>query len=264
MSWLQPQEPVFTQLFLDDIQQANRERGPKAKAFDTPFRFSDSGKCGRYLYYSASGYEGEPFDAASTLVTSIGTMLHEDVQEAIARAYSNAEFELPAQVGLSSGHTDGIIPTKQWGKVLYELKTMGGTAYKKSIGVGNKGFTDPGGPRRSAILQAALNAEAHDAETIIIGHLSLEAVSRGLAERIGLPEIQRVISEWIIPEEVWKPLATEEIIRQEDVYVHIQENSLPPRIAVDDDGKLMSLDPTNPRFWQCQYCSMRQHCLADN
>ena len=34
-------------------------------------------------------------------------------------------------------------------------------------------------------------------------------------------------------------------------------------IAIDDEGREVNLDPENDRFWQCHYCSYRNHCLAD-
>lgn len=261
--WKTPQEPRFTHLFVVEQMAENEARGSKPKAHDTPFRFSDSAKCSRYLAYSALGYPGEPFDAASTFVTGLGTMLHELVQEAIGRQHGDAQFEIASRTVYSSGHTDGLIPTDDLGLVQYELKTMGGTAYKKSIGINNKGMGTPGGPRFSAIVQAALNAQANGCDTVVIGHIALEAVSKQLAARTGLPELNRFIAEWVIPKEVWEPLADMETHRQTLILDDVHAGYLPVPIALDDDGVQISLNPDNARYWQCQYCSQRERCLDD-
>jgi hypothetical protein len=261
--WKIPVEPRFTQLFVAEIQEENRQRGKKPQAYNTPFRYSDSGKCARYLAYSTLGYVGDEFDMPSTFVTTLGTNIHELVQGAIGREYPEAMFEIPTQVVTSSGHSDGVIPTQDLGLVQYELKTMGGTAYKRSIGLNNRGLTAPAGPRYSAVLQAALNAKANDCDTIIIGHLALEAVSRQVAERVGLSEAQRFISEWVIPKEVWEPLADNEVSRQLFVLEELEDGYLPERVAIDDEGDEITLDPDNARFWQCHYCSMKSHCEND-
>lgn len=263
LDWKQPQEPLFSHYFIVDQMAENAERGKKPQAFDTPFRYSDSGKCARAMSYSALGYEGEPFDAPSTFVTGLGTHIHELVQAAIGKRHPDAQFEVASQVMTSSGHTDGIIPGTALGKVQYELKSMGGTAYKKSIGVNTRGLTEPSGPRFSAVLQAALNAQANDCDTIVIGHIALEAISRQMAIRLELSEARRFIAEWFIPKEVWEPLADGEILRQHRIIEDLDEGFLPPPIAIDDDGVGVNLDPSNNRYWQCHYCSYKTQCEAD-
>lgn len=262
--WKIPQEPRYTHYFLEDAMQANLDKGRKPQAFDTPFRYSDSGKCARAMAYSSMGYLGEPFDGPSTLVTNIGTYIHELVQESIGRRHADAQFEVASEVIVSSGHTDGLIPSEDLGLVQYELKTMGGTAFKKSIGFTNKGMSpNPQGPRYTAVLQAALNAQANNCDTIIIGHISLEAISRQAAARMGLSEWQRVIAEWVIPKEVWEPLAGQEIARQLAILDDLNSGYLPIPIAIDDDGGEVNLDPSNSRYWQCSYCSYKIQCEAD-
>jgi len=260
--WKQPVEPRFTQLFVEDQMARNAEQGKKAQAFNTPFRFSDSGKCGRALTYSHLGYEGEPFDAAGTFVTGLGTLLHELVQEAILQRYPDARFEVPSQSATSSGHADAIIPTDDLGLVLWELKTMNGTAAKKAIGFNTKGWGEPDGPRYSTIIQSALNAQANGCDTIVVGHIALEAISKGLAEKWDVSEMMRFIAEWIIPKEVWEPIADQETMRQLRILESIEEGNLPHRTAVDDDGMEISLDPEGSR-WQCQYCSYANQCKQD-
>ena len=262
-SWVQPIEPRFSNLFIEEWQEENRKKGKKPQAFDTPFRYSDAGKCTRYLCYASQAYEGEEFDKPSTFVTGLGTEIHEMVQGAISRKYPEALFEVPSHLVTSSGHTDGLIPTQDLGLVQYELKSMGGTAYKKSIGITNKGISNPTGPRYSAILQASLNAKANECDTVIIGHVALESVSRQLAERTGLSEVERFISEWIIPKEIWEPLADGEVVRQMGVLEDLEDGFFSERIAIGDGGEEVYLDPENPRYWQCSYCSMKSHCIKD-
>ena len=262
-NWKTPVEPRFTQLFVEDQMDRNAAQGKKAQAFDTPFRFSDSGKCGRALAYSSLGYEGEPFDAAGTFVTGLGTLLHEICQDAILKRYPDAQFETPTETKTSSGHADAIIPTEDLGLVLWELKTMNGTAAKKAIGFNTKGWGEAQGPRSSAVIQSALNAQANGCDTIVIGHIALEAISKGLAEKWEVPEMMRFISEWIIPKEVWEPIADRETARQLRIIDSMEDGFLPHRLAVDDDGMEISLDPENSRYWQCQYCSFIDRCKQD-
>jgi len=257
-----PVPPRYGHLWLEELQVQNIERGPKPKAFDTPFRYSDAGKCSRALAYSALGYESEPMDLAGTLVTTLGTDLHEKIQEAISNYYT-AEFEVPSQIGgLISGSADGVIDDGEF-KVLLEIKTMNGTAYKKSVGVSNKGVSSPSGPRASAIIQSALNAVANDCYVIRIVHVGTEAISKGLAERSGIDEIGRVIAEFEIPQEVFTVIADNEIMRLTNIMDTINDGDLPERIAIDDDLSPISLDPENPRYWQCQYCSYNETCKTD-
>jgi hypothetical protein len=263
--WKQPIEPLFSHLFVKKWMQENEARGKKPQAFPTPFRFSDAGKCARAMSYSSLGFEGEPFDGASTFVTGLGTEIHELVQAAISEAHPDAQFEIASKVyDLSSGHCDGIIPNTPVGdRVLYELKTMNGTAYKKSIGFTQGGIKNPQGPRHSAVLQAALNAQANDCDTIVIGHIALEAISRQAAARVGISEAHRFIAEWVIPKEVWEPLADGEVVRQLNITDEMKAGYLPTPIALDDEGREINLDPDNERFWQCHYCSYRKLCVQD-
>ena len=263
MDWKYPQEPVFAHLFVEDLMEANAQRGRKEQAFDTPFRYSDAGKCARSMAYSSLGLEGKPFDGPSTFVTTLGTEIHEWAQTALAKRFPTAQFEGKSQVATSSGHYDAMVETEEYGRVLWELKTMGGTAYTKSIGAGVKGMNTPGGPRFSAVLQAALNAHANDCETIIISHVALEAISRQKATRIGLPDWNRFIAEWVIPKEVWEPLANREIMRQVEILDDLNMGRLPLPVALNDKGDEEEQDPESGYGWMCVYCSHIDTCKQD-
>ena len=264
-NYREPFLPAFSHLWLEDLMAENEARGKKPQAFDTPFRYSDAGKCGRAMGYSALGYEGEPFDAAGTLVTTAGTYIHELVQAAIEKRFPGSKFEVPTSLYITSGHCDGIIETEEYGRVLYELKTMNGTGYRRSVGLTTTSLAKngPEGPRFSTILQSALNAQANDCDVIVIGHIGLEAVSRGVASRLGLNDWLRFISEFIIPKEIWEPLADEEISRQFQMVDAIKEGYLPDRFAVVEMDTILELDPESDRYWQCGYCSYREQCIQD-
>lgn len=261
-NWKIPVVPEYGQLWLEEKQRQDAELGDKPKAFDTPFRYSDSGKCARALAYSALNYPKDPFDMAGTMVTTLGTEIHEKIQNAISNYY-DASFEVPSQVGPTSGSADGIILDGEF-RILLEIKTMGGTAFKKSIGISYKGINNPSGPRTSALLQSALNAVANNCHYIVIVHVGTEAVSKGMAEKAGISEAERCVAEWVIPAEVFEPWADQEILRLTEIVEGLNEGYLPDRFAVADDFGLESLSPEGSReHWMCTYCSYKDQCLAD-
>jgi len=265
-NWKYAIRPQFTSLFVEDMQERNRELGPKPKAFDTPFRYSDSGKCARAMSYSYFDYPGEEFDLPSTFVTSLGTHLHELVQESIGRLYPEAQFEVASRCVTTSGSADAYIELDNGEKILYELKTINGTGFKKAIGLKTRppAISNPAGPRASAILQAAVNAKQLACDTVIIGLVSYEAISRQTAAAAGLSEIERFIAEWEIPREVWEPIADAEIIRQLRILEDLDENYLSDRFVIDDNMQEVMLAPEDSRQgWQCVYCSYSQQCLKD-
>ena len=97
----------------------------------------------------------------------------------------------------------------------------------------------------------------------MVGHIALEAISKGLAEKWDVSEFMRFIAEWIIPKEEWEPLADLETARQMKIIDSVESGSLPHRMAMDDDGHEVNLDPESSRYWQCQYCSHRTRCMSD-
>jgi hypothetical protein len=62
---------------------------------------------------------------------------------------------------------------------------------------------------------------------------------------------------------VWEPLADQEIARQLGILDDLNAGYLPIPIAIDDEGGEVNLDPSNSRYWQCQYCSYKTQCEAD-
>jgi len=268
MTWKNPVAPTVTDSLLLELIQQHEERGPKATAFDTPLRFSSSGDCARALSYQAIGAEvTNPFDAPSIWVTTLGTLIHEKVQDAISRRYPTATFEIKGQIpGVTSGHCDAYIPDYPGGPALYELKTMGGFAFEKSIGLKKQArkFADPEGPRASALMQAAINAYVHQCEWVIIGHISLEGISKGVAASVGMDDIARTIAEWKIPKDVWYPIAEQEIQRQAGIVEDVEQNGVLAGRIIIDEFTPKAIDPEADRpYWKCDYCSYRETCIAD-
>lgn len=280
-NWKYPVQPIMTDALIREWVEKHHADGPKPTAFDTPLRFSSAGDCARALAYQALG---EPatngFDAPSIWVTGLGTIIHEMVQEAIGRRFPGAIFEPKGKIGnIASGHADGVvdgdtitavIPDWNGGKALYELKTMGGMAFEKSIGLKRRSRTteNPEGPRISALLQSALNAYVHDCDTLIIGSISLEPISRGLGAGANLDEIGRFIAEWHIPKSVWSVWAQTEFDRQSNIVESAQKGWLPqPSIVEDvtDEGLLYrNIDPTSARpYWKCDYCAYKELCISE-
>ena len=269
-------EPLFTDaLAVELVEQARGARKPRA--FDTRLRFSDAGRCARQIAYDALGVVPAAWDPASIHVAAVGTFYHELLQAAILRRYPGAEIEVKGRLpGLSnSGHADVRAPAdaisavvSNWGggDVLYELKTKSTYQFDTACGVMRKGWKrgDPKGPGLEVILQAGLNAIANDCQTVVVGYVCFENYSVGLAEKVGLRQMDRFLAEWHIPVEVWRPLADDEIRRLETVLATIDADHLPERHAYDDAGDITILEPEAQKPpWQCQYCSFRTQCEAD-
>jgi hypothetical protein len=274
MSWKQPvREVLFTDSWARELMEVDHD---KPTAMGTPFRYSGALNCGRRMIFDALGIEQtDPIDPAGIHVTTMGTYIHERVQDAIGRRYPGARFEVKSQIGTTSGSADGVFDEEtilfvvvHWdgGKVLYELKTVGGFAFDKAIGLNRKAYkqADPKGPRPSAIVQAGLNALANGCETVIVGYIGMESVSKGLAEKLDLGPFERFIAEWHIPREVWEPMAQAELQRIDLLTTYLEEKEIPDGTAFDDEKEeWIPVSPNAARpHWTCQYCPHLTTCLA--
>ena len=235
----------------------------------TTFRFSGVMGCSRQLGYLAAGYEqSDPMDGSSLAITAMGSLLHEDIQEAIAKRWPDATFEGRGQVGdLISGRYDVDLPEDD---ELVELKTVG--AYKFDLAIGL--FRSPGkgqparlrsdggkGPSLAHICQGGFNAAAHGRSTVRIVYVSREAVSVQKADEAGLDHIARFWAEWTFEPKVWEPLVLAETERLAKIRALVDDGQLPDRSDIDDNGKPMKIDIT--KHWRCKYCSFAQKCKAD-
>lgn len=267
---------LVSNALIQDWVQAERERGKKAKAFDTPFRYSSAGDCARYLSYASLDTSmGSDMDSAGVWVTGLGTRIHEWLQEALVKRYPNAKLEVPTNLqDIISGHCDAVIPASDmeqahpgWdgGDVLYELKSMGMSRWDRQTGLKRraKEIKNPEGPAIGTILQAGLNALANDCQTVIVGAISLEAVSKGIAEAMGFSDDQRFIAEWQIPEHVWRPAAEQELRRLSNIKATLDSGFLEDRTHVTETTGYVEHINVD-RYWKCNgYCAYADQCKAD-
>jgi hypothetical protein len=275
--------PRFVQLLVERMAAADAASGEKPTAFGTRLRHSDAGKCARALGYSAAGIpKSNPMDLAGTWVTSLGTLIHEAWQEALAERYPDALIEPKLRIeGLdASGHADAVIVTiagedgARW-TILFELKTVGGFSYKMKVG--ERGA--PEGPSHEHRAQAALNAVAVDADEVVIGYIATEAISRPVAERKGFDELTRFVAEWSYTRDDFEPVAAAERARLQGILDLVDLGMLParkipspelPRGAEivdpvkgrweqrDRDGQVIDTGT----FWACGYCGWQDACAA--
>ena len=219
-------KPVITHLLANEWWK--QAQVPKPTALGTPLRYSSAYGCARQQSYAAfEAQPTEPVDEAGAWVMGVGTLIHESLQEAIARIYPNAVFELGTAHGdYLSGSCDAFIPAgdfdvngKVFGNVLYELKTMGTFTFDKQVGWNRmRGeYKYPEGPAQKAIAQAGLNAlgiEKHlgvNITYVVLGSITFEALSVQKAQKMGVEGFNRVMAEFWIPREQWEPLALAEI-----------------------------------------------------
>jgi hypothetical protein len=122
----------------------------------------------------------------------------------------------------------------------------------------------PEGPRVSDKIQGALGAVAIDADTLIIGIIGMEAVSKQLGERMDLTELDRIIGEWHYDRATFTPWARDELARFEDIRKVLDEGYLPDRYVVDDSMTHELLNPNQSKVpWQCTYCNQLARCAFD-
>ena len=270
--------PLLTSLLADEWHKKAQEGKPTA--LGTKLRYSSAHGCSRQIGYSAMDViPTEPVDIAGAWVMGVGTVIHELVQEAIGRAYPNAEFETASQVNdYISGSCDAFIPEEDFGagwsggNVLFELKTMGTYSFDSQVGLDRmRGkWKDKGaeGPKAGAIAQAGMNALGIEKargiriDTLIMGSITFEAVSKNKARSLDLNDVRRVMNEFHISRDEWEPLAQAEIDRLTEIGSFLDESLFPDRWALDDQGRETKLDPFG-RNWQCDYCAFRTTCVND-
>jgi hypothetical protein len=257
--------PLFTGVLFEAISDEYEAAGIKAKAADTMFRHSDAGKCSRALAYDALGVpRSDPMDLAGQWVTWLGSRLHEYVQDALMLKYPGlVECEVKVQhEDLTSGHIDAVIQHPELGKVAYELKTKGSYGFDKAVGLRRKSWKQesPEGPGMGAKIQGALNASAIDADWLVIGVIGLEAVSKGMADKIGFNDYDRICAEWHYPRSEFGPWAAAELDRLRLVAVTVAAEMLPQRTYVGDEGQLVVLDRPSADTYPCSYCSHLGNC----
>lgn len=272
--WAPDAEPRFIQALAERWHADNEAAGPKPRAVPTSrFRHSDAGKCARAIAFAALDLPpSNPMDLSGTWATSLGTLVHELWQEVIAELHPDAEIEpkVSSIDGLGSGHIDAVFPGGK--KVAFELKTVGGFAYK--MAVGERGNAQ--GPKTDHLLQASLNGVAVDADEVVIGYLAKEALSVNVAARKGFGEIARFAAEWTMQRDQFEPIAAAEAARVKGILAVVDQGQLPARKfpAGELPAGAEIVDPNTGRwevhrdgkiadtgtFWACGYCSHRDRC----
>jgi hypothetical protein len=241
-------------------------------------------------------------DESGAWQTGLGTIIHELTQKEIAKRYPSAKFEVSSQTGDVSGSCDALIGVEDVGTnyggthVLWELKSMGGYGFDTQVGWNRmRSIFKPAGaqgPKPQAIAQAGMNAlgierealvkfnkwcdsavagpgfsaaggpEKIRIETIIMGAVTFEPLSKQKARAMEVLGLNRFVAEFEIPREEWEPLARYELSIMEDVGEKLDHGILPDRVGRDDSGGFTNLRPLGSD-WQCEYCSYRSTCLDD-
>lgn len=264
---MRPVTPRVGQVFAEWMVDQDHS---KAHAAVTPFRFSGVMGCARALGYSAAGLaETDPMDGSSLAITGMGSLLHEDIQEAVKLRWPTAQFETKGAIGdLISGHVD--IDDPDYDESI-EIKTVGAYKFDQSIGLRRSpGRGKPAyikeeggdGPSMGHICQAGFNARAHGRSIVRIVYLSREAVSVKKARQAGLSSIDRFWAEWTFSEDQWGPLVDAEIVRLEGIRASVKAGVIPERQDFDDNGNQFEPDPET--HWRCDgYCQFAYQCEMD-
>ena len=275
------EQPRFISVLVDEWAESRDDDKPTANG--TPFRHSDAGKCARAISYTAAGIpRSDPMDITGVWNTSLGTLIHEQWQEALQARYPDAEVEVTcSMVGADgSGHIDAVIRTDDR-TICYELKSCGGFAFKAAVGAARKG-TPAEGPKAAHLLQAALNGRAVDADEVIVGYLAKECISANVARRFGITDdVGRFAAEWTLTRQQYEPLADLEAERVAGILALVADGRLAarksPEMPVgaevddpqtgawvqwvnDEDGDRVLNDSGST--WECDYCSFQTVCMT--
>lgn len=233
-----------------------------------------------------------PPGVADSYRMGLGTMVHEGLEPAIADAFDGMALEQkidlrPEIDGTAIAdvvHVQKDRISERTGKpwvTVVSIKTMNGFGFKMAATT-DKG--PPEGPRHGARLQVALEALKLDADEIVIGVLSLEAISVGQAAKYNWDDDRRrFAAEWTYQRDEFEPWAVRELRRANKVLEMLDAGELAPR-AIDDpeipaaarivnpvhnagygqwvveqDGDIVQTGTT----WWCGYCWQRDRCVAD-
>jgi len=273
--------PLLTGVLAELIAEESFAEGRRETAFPCLMRYSDAGKCARAIALERIlpvSEDPASIDVAGEYRMWLGRLIHEHVQASIIQTYGGVA-ELTSQLGqatdetaMAAGHADwvGIIDGTELGRICFELKTVGAFAFDQAVGLNRKAYqrSYPHGPKAAAKLQGALNAVANDCDTLVIGLISMEAVSIQLAEKVEMKGLDRICAEWHYERSEFKEWAIDELERARMIDQELSAGVLPPRIAVGDEMQPIHLAPEKvqsdtgvPKDWQCAYCRCRDACV---
>lgn len=266
-----PQDTHVLFDFLEELRES--DYAPPVANPEARIRHSWAGDCVRALGYKlAKVEETNPPDRAALLTFKLGTFVHDLWQEAksrepgVATEVSNFIAEIP-----SAGHSDAVDED-----ATYEVKSINGFGFKQAIGATSGGKAE--GPRRSALLQGALNAFADGSRLLKIVYVSLEAISKGIGAKAGLvtPD-RRMSAQWTFDTHEWLPLAEGEINRLRNVVHRFDVGEELPRHMPGMPQGARIINPKTGQWvlregdniidtgsvWQCGYCSYQDRCIKD-
>jgi hypothetical protein len=248
----------FERFLADD----NEENGAKPTAAGTLMRCSDAGNCLRQRGFAAAKFpEAHSFSTSTLIAFSLGTSMHELLQESIGHVHGG-EFEKvvdlsPLGVSLS-GSSDGVVEVDGQTRLL-EIKTCGAYPFKLA--------KQTGLPKRQHVAQAALYAMGTPEVTHLwMVYLAKESAFKGhkAGETI----------EWVIEldEELFDGFTPRQIAEQEldnfrSVQQSLSEEMLPDAVVFDDDGVDMLVEKppaygSKGKPWNCCYCRYQSICEA--
>jgi hypothetical protein len=271
--------PTFLATVAKRLEEGRKRKGVLPHAVEgTAFRHSDAAKCARALSFKFAGIAPtEAPDASGLWNFAMGDYGHEVFQGAVQRYLGeNAQVEVTCfdpGTPFASGHADAEIVTDDGaGMVVYELKTVGGFAYK--MAVGERGAAQ--GPKHEHIVQGALNASARGADRLVIGYLSKEAISVQAAAKKKIDELGRFMAEWTFERDVFEPMAAAERARVKGILDLVVGGQLAARKIPDPElpSGAVIVDPSTGRWelvvngslqdtgswWACGYCDFRSLC----
>lgn len=272
--WKPDPEPRFVHLLAEQWAADDLVAGDFPRASATArFRHSDAGGCARAIAFAALNLPAsDPMDLTGTWNTKLGTLIHQAWQAVIAARYPDAQIE-PKVIsidGEGAGHIDAVFPDGK--AIAFELKTIGGFGFK--MAVGERG--DPQGPKSEHVTQAALNGKAVNADEIVIGYLSKEAISVNAAKRKHISELGRFCAEWTLGRDEYEPIAATEEARISGILGLLDQGTLPARKIPSPELPTGAeiVDPTKGMwqisrddkiidagtFWACGYCRYQTLC----
>jgi hypothetical protein len=257
----------------------------RAMAADTPFRGSDAGFCSyslalTLLERAGLGQQSNPPTLSDVWRMNLGTMIHSAMEEYLPLAFPGAQCEVTGITveNEASFHADVLIKDK--GKTtLFELKTINGTGFKSST-IGYRKDSPAEGPRGSAVLQAALAAEAFNCDEVVVGYLAMELIGPAVAAANNLDDVGRFAAEWTYTRDEYIALAEDERARLRFIAATVKAGRMPERSIPDlPDGAVIT-DPKTGAWsvagegvtgmsiidvgttWQCNYCRHQDSCVS--
>lgn len=272
-------KPIVQQWYEDYVAA-----GMLDKAFAIPgsrVRASWAGDCAHKIALHVAGVEeSDPMTVADVWRANVGTLIHEPVQAAIEKRYPGSTSEVKVQIGQhGSGHMDVWVVKEDGTTVAVEVKSINGTGFRRMVDA-----RDPEGPRVKYVMQAALNAAAHDPQPdeMVVVVFSLECMSPKEAAKQGVAsEYGRFAAQWTYGKDQYLALAHDEQRRLERIVTVVDERGTDfvPRLIPDPDlkhhkvvnpykGILAILDENDREVgtgwtWQCGYCCYQSHCAEE-